>query len=173
MTTSDFLKSRTDSWNVITGSHSPRAGRSSNSRILSWSDEWLMTYDSIDDHSEVVGAFRWVLPALGVRISKWVPRDHRTWNRENHYVDIVYVGTVGPVWECIDLFLDFLVFDKSEAELIDIDEYVDAVNRGLIDRDLAIHALQAANRFANRLAVANFSTEALLNEEGAPLAPHL
>lgn len=171
MMTSDYLKARTDSWDLTAGTHTPRSGRESTSKVLQVSAEWLVTYDAIADHDEVSGAFRWILPKLGIRISKWVPKPHLHWKREDYYVDIVYAEKRESVWLSMDLYLDFLVYDNDRADLIDVDEYVDAVARGLIGQELAIHALQSATRFASRLASVEFRTSALLEEEGAPLAP--
>lgn len=87
----------------------------------------------------------WLLPDLGLRVTDWwfTPGQERD---QDFYLDIVDVERDGDVWRTVDHYLDIVVRVGRDSTVIDLDEYVEAVATGLLDRTAGERALAASHR---------------------------
>ena len=78
------------------------------------------------DHPSLDHMRSWLLPALGIRVTdfRFLPGHERM---QDFYVDIADVRRDGPVWTTVDHYLDLVVHTGKRTELLDVDEYVEAV----------------------------------------------
>jgi hypothetical protein len=86
----------------------------------------------------------WLLPELGLRVTVWwwTPGLERD---QDYYLDVVDIQR-GRVWRTTDLYLDLVVRSAVSTEVLDADEFVAAVQLGLLDAGTAERALQCAHR---------------------------
>lgn len=88
----------------------------------------------------------WLLPSLGLRanIFHFNPGHERD---QDYYLDIGTI-TVGPDrWEAVDHYLDLVVSAGRPAELVDVDELLEAHRHGLLssaEAQTAIHTAATA-----------------------------
>jgi predicted RNA-binding protein associated with RNAse of E/G family len=85
----------------------------------------------------------WLLPELGIRVTDFRFQPGRE-REQDYYVDIADVRRDGPVWTTVDHYLDLVVHTGERTELLDVDEYVEAVAAGLLAPDAAERALTTA-----------------------------
>ncbi|NYH84478.1 DUF402 domain-containing protein [Actinopolymorpha cephalotaxi] len=97
-------------------------------------------------HPTICWVQSWILPGLGIRVSDF--RAHPGLVRsENHYVDVMATSVDGPVWRTVDHYLDILVRTGDGARVVDSDEFVAAVQAGLLgpaDAERALESTYAA-----------------------------
>ena len=86
----------------------------------------------------------WLLPELGLRVTDWwwKPGLER---EQDFYLDVVDIER-GPVWRSTDHYLDLVVRSGVSTEVLDVDEFVGAVQAGLLDAATAERALQDMHR---------------------------
>lgn len=118
----------------------------------------------VDGHPEISYFYSWLLPRLGLRVSRWgahrgVAFDH------DFYLDVVDIET-GPNWRTTDLYLDLLVRTGLGQRLLDVDEALDAFRAGLIDAATTERAFTRAFRAADGIAAAGWRVEAWMTELG-------
>ena len=123
-------------------------------------------------HPQLRGREGYVLPRLGVQVSRFEYRRERTSDDFDYYVDIVRVSEQGERWTVRDLYLDVLIFDGERAEILDTDEYLAAIREGHLEADEAAYALESAHALLNKLATFGYSLEAYLHSEGVTLTWH-
>ena len=95
------------------------------------------------DHPSLDHMRSWLLPGLSIRVTdfRFLPGHERM---QDFYVDIADVHREGPVWTTVDHYLDLVVHTGERTELLDVDEYVEAVAAGLLAPDAAERALTTA-----------------------------
>jgi hypothetical protein len=86
----------------------------------------------------------WLLPDLGIRVTdfRFLPGHERN---QDFYVDIADVARDGSVWTTTDHYLDLVVHTGERTDLLDVDEYVEAIAAGLLAPDAAERALTTAS----------------------------
>jgi uncharacterized protein len=85
----------------------------------------------------------WLLPSLGLRAT--VFHFNRGHERDQDYYLDVGEYTPGPdVWRSEDHYLDIAVRTGTGAELVDVDELLDAVRLGLLTPEVAEQAVRRA-----------------------------
>lgn len=104
----------------------------------------------------------WLLPELGLRVSDWwwKPGHHRD---QDFYLDIVNIEVDQHRWRTTDYYLDIVVRGGREAELIDTEEFLQAVRCGLLDGATARHAMHIACTAIDGLAQHNYDLPAWLS----------
>lgn len=112
----------------------------------------------------------WVLPELGVCLSDWHWRPGHE-RDQDVYVDIAEIVRDGPRLHMTDLYLDLVVRGGRETEVIDVDEFVDAVAEGLLDPARARYALDRSHAVLDGLARHGHHHEAWLASLGVELGP--
>lgn len=115
----------------------------------------------IVDHPTMRWIESWLLPDLGIRVTDWWwhPGHERD---QDYYVDIVGIERGRDVWHTVDHYLDIVVRTGRGSEVIDLDEFTQALADGLIDPATAAGALATSYR-----------TLAALGEHGHDLAAWL
>lgn len=95
------------------------------------------------DHPTLTAMRSWLLPGLGIRVTVFEFRPEFD-PMQDYYVDIADVVRDGSVWTTTDHYLDLVVHTRQRTELLDVDEYVEAVAAGLLAPDAAERALTTA-----------------------------
>lgn len=110
----------------------------------------------------------WLLPDLGIVVSDW------TWKpgHERHqdfYLDIAVVEPGSDLWRTTDLYLDVIVKTGEWTEVLDVDEFVEAVATGLVDPPTAEWALHRLTEVTAALAAHGHDLDAWLATRGITL----
>lgn len=113
----------------------------------------------------------WLLPDLGIRVTDWwfTPGNERD---QDFYIDIVDVERDGEVWRTVDHYLDIVVRTGRGSEVIDLDEYLEAVATGVLDTAAAERALAASYRALDGLAAHRHDADAWLRDLDMPVRWH-
>jgi uncharacterized protein len=109
----------------------------------------------------------WLLPELGIVVTDWA------WNAghvrdQDFYVDIARVEP-GTPWRTTDLYLDVVVKTGEWTELLDVDEFVEAVATGLLDAPTAEWALGRSHDVVAGLVAHDHDLDAWLAGHGIEL----
>jgi predicted RNA-binding protein associated with RNAse of E/G family len=128
-------------------------------------------------HSELKYMQSWLLPEFGLRVTHW-DRWPGSPEREDVYIDIADIdpgfgsrtGAADPVWRVVDLYLDLHLYTGHAVEVVDTDELLAALDRGLIDAQTAQRALERVYRAVNGITRNGYSIEAWLVEQGVRLS---
>jgi predicted RNA-binding protein associated with RNAse of E/G family len=121
-------------------------------------------------HPHIAYFRSWLLPALGLRVSRWGWHPGATRNCD-FYIDVVDIEA-GPVWRTTDLYLDILVRTGHDQRLLDTDEALAALAAGLIDRDAGQRAFECAFRAVDGIAAAGRDVDAWLARQGISATWH-
>ncbi|TDD03755.1 DUF402 domain-containing protein [Saccharopolyspora terrae] len=85
----------------------------------------------------------WLLPSLGLRVTRWYWRPG--FERDlDYYLDLVDVESSDTQWRTVDHYLDLEVRQGRGVELLDVDEFVLAVQSGLLEPETAERAMRRA-----------------------------
>jgi uncharacterized protein len=120
----------------------------------------------VDGHPEISYFYSWLLPRLGLRVSRWGAHPGEGFDHD-FYLDVVDIE-IGPTWRTTDLYLDILVRTGLNQRLLDTDEALEALQAGLIDRAAAERAFARAFQAVDGIAAANWRVEAWLAGQGIP-----
>lgn len=105
----------------------------------------------------------WLLPQLGLRITDFhYNPGHDVEDRSDFYLDVVEITREGEVWRTQDLYLDITLQNQQRAEVLDVDELLEALLHGELTQEAGESALRTA-----------FSTVRKLAEHGYDLADWL
>lgn len=118
------------------------------------------------DHPSLRAIESWLLPGVGLRVTDWYfhPGHERD---QDFYLDVVRIDARGSRWQTEDLYLDLVLRTGRDVEVLDIDELLDAVVAGLLDRPTAQAALTTAYRAVDGLARHGYRLESWLATLGA------
>ncbi|GAA2980906.1 DUF402 domain-containing protein [Actinokineospora diospyrosa] len=94
----------------------------------------------VDGHPRIAHFESLLLPAAGLRVSKWRPAPGVDLGHD-FYLDVVDITRDGRVWRTVDLYLDVLVRTGRDTRVEDCDELLAAVRAGLLDLDTAERAM--------------------------------
>jgi predicted RNA-binding protein associated with RNAse of E/G family len=123
---------------------------------------------AVPGHPKLEWLESWLLPDLGIRVTDW-------WFASGHerdqdfYMDIVDVERDGEVWRTLDHYLDIVVRTGRGSEVIDLDEYVEAVATGVLDPAAAERALNSSYRAVAGLAAHGHDVVAWLGSLDMPV----
>ncbi|GAA4552579.1 DUF402 domain-containing protein [Amycolatopsis samaneae] len=110
----------------------------------------------------------WLLPGLGLRLTDfWYNPGHE--RDQDFYADVVRVDREGSRWRTTDLYLDLVLKDKVSARVIDTDELVLAVARGLLSTQDAEYALETTYAAVEGLAAHGYDLAAWLSTKDITL----
>jgi uncharacterized protein len=103
------------------------------------------------DHPTLTHLRSWLLPDLGIRVTdfSWRPGHERL---QDHYLDIVDITRDGTTWWTEDHYIDLVVHTGERTEVLDLDEFTEAVAAGLLDAQRAERALATSHRTLGGLA---------------------
>ena len=118
----------------------------------------------VDGHPEIAYFRSWLLPALGLRVSRWGAHPGARFDHD-FYLDVVDIEP-GPVWRTVDLYLDILVSTRRDQRLLDTDEALAALTAGLIDHAAAERAFTRAFHAVDGIAAAGHDVQAWLTGQG-------
>jgi predicted RNA-binding protein associated with RNAse of E/G family len=124
-------------------------------------------------HPQLAYIESWLLPELGLRVSKWLPRPGRV--REDFYIDLVDIDpafgarTGTSIWRVVDAYLDILVYAGDRLEVLDTNELLAALEGGLIAAGTAQRALERTYRTVEGITRHGYDTGAWLRECGVQL----
>ena len=104
-----------------------------------------------------------VLSNLHLQVSTMEWREGEGYDYD-YYLDIVRVVETGKRWVVRDLYLDILVYEGRKVQVLDTDEYLEAVAEGHLGRAEAEHALNVTHDTLNALSKHGNSLEAYLKE---------
>ena len=93
----------------------------------------------------------WILPGLDLVISRFDPQGRRDRVPPLFYIDMASIEPGPEVWTVRDLYLDVIVHADGKPELVDNDEYAEAVLEGHLSADEQRRALLSAERVVNGL----------------------
>ncbi len=111
----------------------------------------------------------WLLPDLGLCVTDW-------WWKPGHardqdfYLDVCEIIRDRDRWLLTDYYLDIVVQQRRSAEVIDVDEFVAAVARGLLDPVTAETAMHRTYRAVDGLAAHGHDLDAWLGQLGIALS---
>lgn len=106
----------------------------------------------------------WLVPAEGWAVSRFTHRPDAEPFPFDWYIDIDHVGIEGHLWRVADRFLDVVVHEGHDYEVVDADELADGIDLGEIGVGEATAALRSLNALCRSLARLDFSVRALLAE---------
>ncbi|MBB5366233.1 DUF402 domain-containing protein [Deinococcus humi] len=108
-----------------------------------------------------------ILPDLGLLVNRFTGTD---WSAQSdYYVDIASVIAGEDSWVTHDLYLDLSARAGGMPAILDTDEYLAAVQEGLLNPEQAVHALTSLHRLVNGV-LACGSLEAWLEQVGITLS---
>ncbi|MFC5947108.1 DUF402 domain-containing protein [Pseudonocardia lutea] len=110
----------------------------------------------------------WLLPDLGLVVSdwRWNPGHERD---QDFYLDVARIEPGETTWRTTDLYLDLVVRRGRSTEVLDVDEFVEAVAAGLLDPPTAEWALHRCHETVAALAAHGHDLDAWLAEHGIAL----
>lgn len=120
----------------------------------------------IVDHPSISAIESWLLPAVGLRATDWFYRPGHE-RDQDFYLDVVRIDIHGRCWRTEDHYVDLVVRDGHDVEVLDTDELLDAVIAGLLDRPTAQAALATAYRAVDGLARHGYRLDSWLATTGA------
>jgi len=121
----------------------------------------------VDGHPEIAYFRSWLLPRLGLRVSRWGAHPGARFDHD-FYVDVVDIET-GPAWRTTDLYLDILVTTGRHQRLLDTEETLAALTEGLIDHAAAGRAFERAFTAVDGIAAADHDVDTWLAGQGVPV----
>jgi hypothetical protein len=122
----------------------------------------------MQDHPKLEWVESWLLPDLGIRVTDWWfrPGNERD---QDFYIDIVDIFRGDDVWRTVDHYLDIVVRTGRDSEVIDVDEYLEAIATGVLDPVAGERALAASYRALGGLAAHRHDVNAWLGGLGKPV----
>ncbi|MFC5993063.1 DUF402 domain-containing protein [Pseudonocardia hispaniensis] len=111
----------------------------------------------------------WLLPDLGVCVTDW------WWNPgherdQDFYLDVAAIERGRDRWRLTDLYLDIVVRTGRSAQVVDVDEFVEAVAGGLLEPALAEYAMHRTHDTVAALAAHGHDLDRWLATEGIALS---
>jgi predicted RNA-binding protein associated with RNAse of E/G family len=159
---------KVETYDVAAGTNTDPKGFVRSVDVYRESADGLYMARPMVDHPTMVYVRSWLLPAVGIRVTDftWLPGQGRD---QDFYVDIADVGRDGDRWWTEDHYLDLVVRTGRGTELLDVDEYVEAVAAGLLGQEAAERALRTTNAATAGLAAHGHDLDAWLDTLGVRL----
>ncbi|UQN06526.1 DUF402 domain-containing protein [Deinococcus sp. QL22] len=118
------------------------------------------------NHQRIQFMERHILPELGLLVNRFTGTD---WIAHmSYYVDVAAILPGETQWVTRDLYLDLSVDTGGTGAVLDTDEYLAAVQKGLLSPQEAAQALTALHRLVNGV-LACGGVDAWLDHEGTAL----
>lgn len=119
-------------------------------------------------HDSLAHLRSWLLPAQGLRVTDFTfhPGHERD---QDFYLDVVDIHRAGDVWRTEDHYLDLVVRTGRTTDLLDVDEFVDALAAGLLDHGAAMRALGTSHRVMSGLGEHGHDLDRWLDTQGIRL----
>ena len=111
----------------------------------------------------------WLLPSLGLRanIFHWNAGYERD---QDYYLDVGQLDVDAQgIWRTIDHYVDLVVLTGSRAELVDVDELLDAVRHGLLTPEEGERAVHIAVEAVEGLSRHQYDLNGWLADQGMPV----
>ena len=146
-----------------------RGGETCLAEALETADGALYVRHPSRDHPRIETLERWLLPSLGCMVHRWTLRPGAKPYGFDWYVDVDRITAAEHCWLVNDRFLDVIVHEGRDYEVIDADEMAEALEAGLMPVEEAVATLRALDGVTAGLRRHGWSVAALLAE----LAPGL
>jgi uncharacterized protein len=133
------------------------------------SGQWLYLARPMLGHPHIAYLKSFLIPSLGLQISRWRLHDKSKssgYNFYDHYVDIGVIETNQSEWLLHDFYLDVLVVEGKAAHVLDTDEYLQGVQSNLLSPEEACFALSRTHELINALADNGYNLESYLHQQG-------
>ena len=88
------------------------------------------------------------------------------------YIDLVTIDVTPDQWRVTDHFIDVTVYEGERYELLDLDEFVDALEAGHLPVDTGLRTVRSLHQLCSELKDADFVMKSLL-ELHAPSLPFI
>lgn len=121
-------------------------------------------------HPSVVALQRWLLPQPGWMVGCTLLQDPDAQPLPDWHVDLVAIEVTPDQWRVTDHFIDVTVFEGERYEVLDLDEFVDALAAGSLPVETGLDTLRSLHQLCTGLTDAEFSVNTLL-ERHAPTLP--
>lgn len=115
----------------------------------------------------VIAHQKWLFPELGWFVGCATVRtdaDPNDW-----YVDLVEIDVSADRWHVKDYFIDVALYDGDRYEVLDLDEFADAVESGQLSREAGLWTLRSLHRLCSDLTDADYRMESFLRKHAASL----
>lgn len=126
---------------------------------------WLLMERPMLEHPDFLGMNSYVLPDLGIAVTRWQHRPESRYTWYDYYVDILTCEVEGEIWTTRDFYLDVVVLENRAAFTNDTDEFLEAVHEGLLSQAEAALALTKMHTLLNGLGECGYSMKAWLKRE--------
>ena len=128
-----------------------------NDKIISISEDVLITsWDVLKPRKDIATGISAYFIDLGIKLSKIYNADKQLvyW-----YCDIIEpeINKNNHTYTFNDLLIDVLIYPDGHTEVVDMDEFADAVEQGIISQELCIKALRCTDRLLHLIYSGNFS----------------
>jgi predicted RNA-binding protein associated with RNAse of E/G family len=128
-------------------------------------DGWLLMERPMIDHPDLLAMASYILPSLGIAVTRWTNRPQSTYAWYDYYVDILTCEVGETRWTTREFYLDVIVLENRAALTNDTDEYLEAVRAGYLTQAEAEDALTTMHRMLNGLGECGYSMRAWLRRE--------
>lgn len=128
---------------------------------------------SIPHHRRLRYVESWLLPEQGLRISKWEFATGTAVGDEcdqDYYLDIAGILPGANQWRSVDYYLDISVAHGRHAKLLDIDEFILAIQAELLDAATGQRAMETAHQAIDGLAQHRYDLPKWLGSKGIELS---
>ena len=126
---------------------------------------WLLMQRPMIDHPDFFGMSSYIVPTLGITVTRWQHRPESSYTWYDYYVDILAAEVEGARWQTKDFYLDVVVLENRAAFTNDTDEFLAAVREGQLTRAEADFALTKMHAMLNGLGECGYSMKAWLKRE--------
>ncbi len=132
---------------------------------LELNETWLLAQRPMVDHPDFLALSTYVLPDLGIAVTRWTHRPESAYAWYDYYVDILTCEPGPTCWTTRDLYLDVVVVEGKFALTSDTDEYLEALREGLLTLEEGAYALTKMHTLLNGLAECGYSMKAWLRRD--------
>lgn len=141
-------------------------------KILYFSKDVLVTHwNVLKPRNDIAYGISAYFIDLGVKVSKIFNacNDLVYW-----YCDIIetHIDEETNTYTFNDLLIDVLVYPDGHTEVVDMDEFADMMEQGVINKETGIHALRCTNRLLQMIYSDNFTELTKFIENAEKIAVH-
>lgn len=126
---------------------------------------WLLAARPMLDHPDFLALSTYVVPILGIAVTRWTHRPESAFTWYDYYVDILTCERGPTCWTTKDLYLDVVVVEGGCALTCDTDEYLEARREGLLTPEEADFARMKMHGLLNGLGECGYSMKAWVRRE--------